>query len=675
MRVLGLSPAFIVLAKLYAQSAAEIPQHKDIVSVQATPDPTGPAGGGQFIVGHDDLNNLGTVIANDPFRAVQALPGVTANDDFQAQFSLRGADFNRIGVYLDGVQLHSPIHTLEGTDLSGSESVFNADLIQQLELNDGAYSERFGNSSAGALDIHMRDGDHDHYSFKFMANIASAGLEGAGPLGSLRKCSWIGGFRKTYVQYILGSRLPDPSLAFGAEDGQGRLSCRVTQSNTLALEVIDSYTDLDRSSFKSRLGVNSPMLVNQHSTVENLSWLYTPSDRFFVATHAASLTDNFDDRNPALLPLGQGNYREIAFNSTVTWMWNLRNPLSAGVSMRDMRDTGFLQAHDTAIDVNRVDRYRGTGLLAGGFVEQSWATWKDRLHVNVGGRWDRHSVDNVSAFSPQAAVALNILASTRVTLGWAQHAQYPEISQFGSNLGGFWLLPARSTEVTAGIEQNVGQHTRVRVEVYQRQDRDLLYQPYLDPRLSNGKVFIPPVAPLFENSLRGRARGFEVYVQRSSSKGLTGWVSYAYGHTWMHDGVTNSSFPSDWDQRHTLNAYASYRLRPTLNVSTRWTYGSGFPVPGYFTGTSPNYYLSNERNRLTLGPYRRVDVRINKIWEHESWSTTLYGEVLNATDATNYRFGSLDGYGVKNKLAFLSIDTMFPILPSAGVVFELGRRH
>ncbi len=66
-----------------------------------------------LVLAGNDAKNLGSVLADDPLRAVQSLPGVTSNNDFDARFSLRGADFSRIGLYLDGILLHEPFHTLE----------------------------------------------------------------------------------------------------------------------------------------------------------------------------------------------------------------------------------------------------------------------------------------------------------------------------------------------------------------------------------------------------------------------------------------------------------------------------------------------------------------------------------------------------------------------------------
>ena len=149
---------------------------------------------GEFSLKGEQLKNLGSVLADDPLRAVQAIPGVASNNDFESRFSLRGADFNRIGVYLDGVLLHEPLHTLDGTATSGSASVFNPNLIESVNLYEDAYPERFQDSSAGLLDVHMRDGNHDDYSYRIFANFASAGVMAEGPVPRFRQCSWIGAF-------------------------------------------------------------------------------------------------------------------------------------------------------------------------------------------------------------------------------------------------------------------------------------------------------------------------------------------------------------------------------------------------------------------------------------------------------------------------------------------------
>jgi len=43
---------------------------------------------------------------------------------------------------------------------------------------------------------------------------------------------------------------------------------------------------------------------------------------------------------------------------------------------------------------------------------------------------------------------------------------------------------------------------------------------------------------------------------------------------------------------------------------------------------------------------------------------------MNITNKANYRFGSLDGYRLGDGAAYVTVDRMFPILPSVGFVLQ-----
>jgi hypothetical protein len=647
----------------------------DTVTAQADPFETAkqdsPAA---LVLAGNDAKNLGSVLADDPLRAVQGLPGVSSNNDFDARFSLRGADFSRIGLFLDGVLLHSPFHMLEGTSgASGSGTAFNADMVEEMDLHEGAYPVRFGDRSAGILDVDTRDGSRTGVIFRVAASASNAGVMAEGPIDKKKKRgSWLVAARKSYLQYILERTFPDNSLIFGLEDVQGRFTYDFNSRNNVTLYLLESYSNLDRSSSQKTLGINSLMLAGYHYTLANLGWKYTPTDKLIVTNHLAWTREKYDNSNPNNLLLGAGYYGEWVGNSNATWMWNAKAPLDVGFSARQLRDEGFANQYQSVVTAPRLlDHFNGNALLLGGYVQQSWMAWSGRLHFTAGARWDHDSLSVVSPVSPQASASLMVTGSTRLQLGWGQYVQYPEISVLTSPLGGRGLLPIRSNHAIAAVEQRLGLRTRLRAEYYNRADRDLLFQPLYDPRvLPNGKIFAPPLNPPYLNSMRGYARGVEFFLQRSSANRATGWVSYAYGRTEMHEGVTGNSFPSDWDQRHTINVFGSYRLKPTINMSARWSYGSAFPIPGYLQMIGANYYLTTARNQLRLPSYQRTDWRINKVWTHARYKVTLYGEVINLTNRTNYLFDSFNGYTSSTKQAYLTLDKMFPILPSAGLVFE-----
>ena len=138
----------------------------------------------------------------------------------------------------------------------------------------------------------------------------------------------------------------------------------------------------------------------------------------------------------------------------------------------------------------------------------------------------------------------------------------------------------------------------------------------------------------------------------------------------MHDSLTGIHFPADQDQRHTINTYLSYRLRPSLNISAKFSLGSGFPVPGFFSIRGDTYYLAAERNLVRLPMYERLDIRLNKSKTLKRGKMTLFVEVTNLMNHSNYRFDSYNGFNPATGQAYVSLSSMFPILPSAGVTID-----
>jgi Carboxypeptidase regulatory-like domain/TonB-dependent Receptor Plug Domain len=626
---------------------------------------------GALVLAGNDLKNLASVLADDPLRSVQSLPGVSSNNDFDAKFSVRGADYSRIGFYADGVLLHEPFHMIQGQNLTGSGTSFDGDMVEAMELHEGAFPARFADRSGSVLDVTSRSGSLTGVNFRATASVSEAGFLAEGPFGKKKRGSWLAVVRKSYLQYILARTFPDTTFIFGLEDAQTRLTYDLTAKSTLSLYFLESFSSLDRNNPGSNLGINSIVTAGYHFSFANLGWTYSPINRLLLVSHLAWMREKFDDHNPTRLPTSGGFYGEWVWNSSATWMWNPTSPLEAGWSVRQLRDQGFADRYQTVSTAPQVlDHFNGNALREGGYVQQSWAGLSGRLRVTAGARWDHHSIDRVTAVSPSASAAFGFTRSTSVQFAWGQYVQYPEISLLTSPLGSRGFLPIRSNHATAAIEQRLSLRTRIRAEYYNRADRDLPFQPMVDPRVVNGKVFAPPLNPPYVTSLRGYARGVEIFVQHSTANRLTGWVSYAFGRTGMRESVTHATFPADLDQRHTVNVYGGYRLRPSMNLSLRWSYGTGFPIPGYLQKNGALYYLAPSRNQLRMDPFSRVDFRVNKAWTHDKWKLTMYGEVVNLTNRTNYVFESFNGYTASTKQAYITLDKMFPILPSAGLVFE-----
>jgi hypothetical protein len=321
--------------------------------------------------------------------------------------------------------------------------------------------------------------------------------------------------------------------------------------------------------------------------------------------------------------------------------------------------------------VTAPDIFRGTGQRTGGYIQQNFSFASGKATAAVGVRRDGDSVSPVQVTLPYGSLSFTPFAKTRLVFDWGQYAQFPELAQYFSTYARTLPLPMRATHYEAAIEQKLDERTRVRVEFYDRQDRDLLASPLLDPRvLPNGTIFPAVATAPLRNSERGYSRGVQIFLQRRSANGFTGWVSYAYGRTMLNDGDLGARFPSDFDQPHTLNAYVSRRLRPTVNASVRFTYGSGMPLPGFYKQDSSGYLLSQNRNAVRAPAYQRTDLRLNKAFIHKKSKATLFAEIVNLTDRNNRDFDSPGPYSATTGRTYPNFFSMFPILPSAGVVAE-----
>jgi len=634
----------------------------------------------------EERKNLASVLADDPLRAVQSLPGVTSNNDFDSEFSLRGASFDRVGLYLDGVLLHSPFHTTDAQSGDGSLTIFNGDMTDDMTLYEGAWPVRYSDRTAGILAIDTREGNRQGFQGRLEASASNAGGLFEGPIGKKQRGSWIVSFRKSYLDYIL-NRIDfgdQPPLAFGFTDGEARLTYDLTSKHTISLSDVEGASGVDRTRFQSELGPNTVMTSGFRFSLLNLGSRYAPNERVLITNHLAWSRERGDVENRDKALLSNQAYGEWTWHGDVSVSWLSdkpgKNTLDFGGQFRQLRQDGTtLQFVFTPVQVPSQDIFRGSGHQIGGYAQQSFGFLSERIHLTAGVRQDEFSRSAVQVTSPYASASFMPLKKTHVQFDWGQYAQFPELNQIFSTFTHTPLLPERSTHYEAVVEQTLDERTRLRVEFYDRQDRDLLARPALDPRMvlmagTNLATIVNalPNAPWL-NSERGYSRGAQIFLQRRTANGFTGWISYAYGHTEIHDGTLGVSFPSDYDQRHTLNAYVSRRLRPTVNVSARFTYGSGMPLPGFYraeVGAGTAYFLTTNRNGLRAPNYQRTDLRLNKAYVHKKTKATLFAEVINVTNHHNRDFDSPGPYDGTTGRTYPNFFSMFPILPSAGIVYE-----
>jgi hypothetical protein len=615
-----------------------------------------------------ELKNLSTVLMDDPMRAVHALPGVSANNDYQARFAVRGAGFDRIAFYLDDTLLHAPFHSIGSNEGDASMSVLNGDMVEDVLLLPTSAPARYGDSSAAVLQVRLCEGSRDKRSLRISAGVAGSSILAESPFAGGRG-SWIASARKSYLRYLTDRLSSDTALGIGLADVQGNLVYALSERHSVSLYAMNGTTDLDREAARDRSGVNALITGATRSTLARSSWRYTRSRLVLTAT-GSFLRDRYDTSNRYDRPLAGGFYGEWAATARLDWEYSANAGLEAGFAVRRQRDDGFGFRYLTNVStVTQLDSHRGVAVRQGEYVEQSWRSRGGRVRASAGIRRDAHQFYSVAVWLPRASLAVRPGGAWDLRLGWGQYAQYPELAALTSPWGGRRLGPERANAVEAGLERRLGDNARVRLSLWNRSDRDLLAAPFLDARLAGTQVVRPAGSNLY-NSIRGYSRGIELMVQRRTANRLSGWLSYTLSYGRERDDLERQHYWSNHDQRHVVNAYASYRLTSSVNLSGRWSFGSGEPIPGFYRMADGLYYVTGQRNELRMSAYQRADVRANKSFTWNRSKLTLYGEVVNLTNRHNLRFLSFDSVNTTTGRVQLTIERAFPIVPLAGITLE-----
>ena len=186
---------------------------------------TEPAVPSQQVLGSAELQNLRGVFADDPLRAVQALPGVAASDDLRSEFTVRASGFANINLTVDGFAAPHILHTVRAVeDYSGSGSVamINSDILQDVALLSGAYPQRFGNRTGAEIDFRLREGSRDRTQARVAVSGTNASAVFEGPLGKTPRGSWLVSARQWYLDLIT-RHIEEGTFRFGFTDAQAKL--------------------------------------------------------------------------------------------------------------------------------------------------------------------------------------------------------------------------------------------------------------------------------------------------------------------------------------------------------------------------------------------------------------------------------------------------------------------
>ncbi|QGK74328.1 TonB-dependent receptor [Flavobacterium sp. SLB02] len=650
-----------------------------------------------------EIKRLPTAMGEpDPLKSLLTLPGVTNAGEASSGFNVRGGAADQNLILLDGAPVYGDSH------MFGFFSIFNADIVNGLDLYKGGIPSKFGGRVSSVLDVTQQTGDLNEYKVNGGIGLISSRLLVQGPLKKDVGSFIIAG-RASYAHLFL--KLTDITSSVMFYDINAKFNYRLGANNTISFSgyMGNDLFDINnffastygntmgtfswKHKFSDNLNTNLSVFYSDYkfnlqipfqkfewdSKITNYglkyNWNHTISDNFKLNYGIDGL---YYDFNPGTVqPYGvdsQFNYNQLdkKYALETSAYLDVENQVTEKLNLRyGLRYSTFLRLGNETINT---------------YENGQSVVYNPLYHIYeeadpIGSKYygKGKTISKFDNFEPRLALSYAFNDETSVKASYNRMAQYIHmLSNTRAPLPmTIWTPSGPFTKPQILNQYAVGYFKNFKEREYSFEG-ELFYK-----KIKNRIDYIDGANLLGNNNieqdiLNGEARsyGMELLFRKNTGR-FTGWVSYTLskaeqrtpGRTPEEPGIANGGwYLSGYDKLHNLNITANYEFNPKWSFNANFTLQSGQPVTypnGYyeFGGRNvPNYTL---RNSDRLPAYHHLDIGATYTpkpdkkqgWQ-SYWVFSIYN-LYNRQNAASITFSQNDTTGA-NESKQLSIYGLVP---------------
>lgn len=585
----------------------------------------------------------------DPFRAIEALPGVTPIVSGLPFFFIRGAPPGNAGYFLDGVRVPLLFHVGIGP------SVVHPGLIDRVDLYPGGYPARFGRFSGGIVTGETAPpalkarGEYNLRAFD-----AGALLET--PLAGGRGALLVGG-RYSYTGLLFSLLSPETKLSYW--DYQVRAGYELTPRDRVEVFSFGSYDYLAETTATQSLTLFETEFHRVDVRYDRRLASGRLRTAFTLGRDASTVQQNRDVRSSLAGARTEVDYRVSE-----------RALLRAGTDLSLERYDVDVGPDDFSASAARVTQLFSTRTdVALGARADMVLALGSRVTLTPGARFDLFGSRGQAAWAIDPRLAVRAQVTRRLALltalGIAHQPPSFVVPVPGIQPAGLADGLQRSVQESFGLEVDLGDGMLATATLFQNaflnmtdplgsfdprfndcpagsfSDRTLAGDPGRQPEnpVACGPRFLPGTlggdrsggggqavdsaagsraADAFTVRTLGRSYGLELLLKRRLTRRLGGFLAYTLSRsTRSYEG---RSYVATFDRTHVANLALSYELGRGVRVGGRAMYYTGLvqQTEAGASGRLPGFF--------------RLDVRAEKRWRlgEQAW-LSLVGEWMNAT--------------------------------------------
>jgi len=640
----------------------------------------------------------------DVAQYLQVIPGVVSTGDQGGQLYIRGGSPVQNRVLLDGMTIYSPFHSI------GFFSVFETDVIKNVEVNTGGFPANMGGRISAIVDITSRDGNKRRTAGSVTVSpfMSKAVLEG--PLIKLREnntgsLTYIISAKTAYIDKSSTKLYPwaKSKVKTGFYyDNAGNKVDQFEEYQGLPFNFTDLYAKLNYTSTNGSkmnvFGFRYVDNVNYQNRAE-IGWTNTGGGINFVAVpgkmkliidgglYASKFHSELKKKGdvyPSSSDVGNFNFN-INFNYYIP-NGVLKYGLEGGGNNTNFVFYNTSNSGGGNVLINKVDDQQFTTEFSG------FVTLKKTMKKFVfepGLRAQYYASLGELSIEPRFSAKVNIHKKFRLKLASGLYSQNliaaADERQVVNLFNGYLQAPdddlvnkkgesklQKSIQLIGGVEVDLTDDLEISIEPYQKVFTQLINLAI------NKKV---PTDGDFQRE-DGNAFGVD-FLAKFNKKNWYIWFGYSWSKILFRDGsLYYASYNPNFDRRHNINFLLSNKFGKSKDweASLRFNFGTGFPftqiVGNYpdinftngggidYTNTNPNMgtIYSKIRNGGRLPDYARLDASVKKeIGLSENTKLEIIASVTNLANRNNIFY-----FDAERKTR---IDQL-PVLPSLTLVFN-----
>ncbi len=132
------------------------------------------------------------------------------------------------------------------------------------------------------------------------------------------------------------------------------------------------------------------------------------------------------------------------------------------------------------------------------------------------------------------------------------------------------------------------------------------------------------------SQVSGWTYGLETLLKLDPGQRMFGWLAYTLSRS-TREFTLGGSAPSNWDQRHIINAVLGYKLPRRWRIGGRLHYHTGRPWTSPVDNQDQLDALRLNRNNARLPPFFQLDLQVSKAWVWPNWQLQAVLDVVNST--------------------------------------------